>query len=160
NGRLRSSRSSGGNNMAAATQERISQIRNKVERAAKHFMDLKIECRRFLDTDPYIIRANNDPHTGKLIAYIDSIKDIPVDTRLIPGDTIHNLRSALDHLACQLVIANGGTLSRETAYPFYKDLKSFNTNSGGQVQGMDQGAVNIINGTKPYQGGDNLLWSL
>ena len=40
-----------------------------------------------------------------------------VEWSLILGDLLHNLRSALDHLAWQLVVDGGGTPSQDTNFP-------------------------------------------
>src|SRR3954469_8649692 len=60
-------------------------------------------------------------------------KPKPIDPSwpLIIGDVVHNLRSALDHLACQLAILNGNPLTccEKTVFPvsetesFFRDIK-------------------------------------
>jgi hypothetical protein len=42
---------------------------------------------------------------------------LPASLPLIFGDSIHNLRSALDHLAWALVLANGGSPDESTYFP-------------------------------------------
>jgi hypothetical protein len=44
----------------------------------------------------------------------------PLEWGLIAGDAIHNMRSALDHLACVLVGENGGEITRSTSFPLYE----------------------------------------
>jgi len=45
---------------------------------------------------------------------------LPFDALAAAGDIVHNLRSALDHLAFQLVLAGGHTPTTETAFPVGK----------------------------------------
>ncbi len=45
---------------------------------------------------------------------------LPFDALAAAGDIVHNLRSALDHLAFQLVLAGGHTPTTETAFPVWK----------------------------------------
>ncbi|HEY8580916.1 MAG TPA: hypothetical protein VIL72_13585, partial [Beijerinckiaceae bacterium] len=50
----------------------------------------------------------------------------PRHTPTILGDALHNLRAALDHAYCALVIANEGTVGEYCRFPFSKngDMKS------------------------------------
>ena len=64
-----------------------------------------------------MIVAESDPNTGDQVFKFRVRAPIPVDLSLVIGDAVHNLRSALDHLAWQLVLANGQTPTTQTAYP-------------------------------------------
>ena len=84
--------------------ERLALIRVKVERAKEHIRDLEAEVRSFLSKSPYVVGAKRDPQTRKLIYYVANVSETPIKIAPIAGDVIQNLRSALDHLAYQLVI--------------------------------------------------------
>jgi hypothetical protein len=75
------------------------------------------------------------------------------------GDVVHNLRSALDHLARSLVIANGGTPHKSTAYPISHTREAFEA-SLSNVKAAGQEALDLIRETKAYRGGNDGLWAL
>ena len=88
---------------------RIHLVRLKIERAKKHIRDADVAC-NFYATDPYVVVPKRDPKTREVSFYLAHVDDVPVGISAIAGDAIHNLRSALDYLAYQLVaIAAGQT---------------------------------------------------
>lgn len=142
------------------TDERLAAIRIKIERAKEHFRDLEVEVRSFLMTNPYIVGTKHDPQTRKLIYYLLSIREPPLRMSTIAGDLIHNLRSALDHLAYNLVIVGGGTPSTQTYFPIFDDAARYKTGCRGKVTGMRPDAIKAIDAIKPYGGGNDTLWRL
>src|SRR4051794_37203940 len=86
----------------------LARVKLKVERAKEHIRNLESAVQAFRDTDPYGFRIEDDLQTGDKIYRIEIRRQTPDAFSLIVGDAVHNLRSALDHLARQLVIANGG----------------------------------------------------
>lgn len=81
----------------------------KLKRARIHADELQKEIRGFLDKSPYRIVVLNSNH-GKTLRVEQTI-DIPNTIPLLLGDFVHNCRSSLDHLANDLVLANGGGIS-------------------------------------------------
>ena len=84
----------------------------------------------------------------------------------IIGDIVHNWRSALDHLAYQLVIKNGKTPCIRTQFPIFfkspfdtslyskaKDAKKALESWNRQVNGMHPNDVEVIKRLQPYNGG-------
>lgn len=94
-------------------------IEIKIQRSDFHFHDF---CKMFQgrrDRDAYKFVAEVK-HNGTQHFY-RADRPPPDDDRwgLIAGDCVHNLRSALDHLAVQLVIANGGAAGNKTSFPIW-----------------------------------------
>lgn len=88
--------------------ERLSRIRLKIERAKKHIREFEQRLEAFRLRNPYGFMREDDPNTGERIYKVRVSEEPPVeDLALIAGDAIHQTRSALDHLAWQLVEANG-----------------------------------------------------
>jgi hypothetical protein len=79
---------------------------------------------------------------------------------LVAGEAIHQLRSSLDHLAWQLVEANGGTPGTHTGFPIHevppKDKRAFTA----KVKGMSTSAENLVEATQPYHSRNDGLWKL
>jgi hypothetical protein len=72
------------------------------------------------------------------------------------GDCLHNLRSSLDHLAWQLVLADGGTPTTRTDFPIFKceglfrEHKKSKKAPTGVVGGVSQQAAALIESLQPY----------
>jgi hypothetical protein len=143
--------------------ERVRLIRLKVERAKKHINDLEREIRAFLDSNPYVVEIKDDPkHLNCIIYYLVSVQETPISIALLIGDAIQNLRTALDHLAHSLILVNGGRPTRQTGFPIVNtiDPQEYEATRKRKVQGMSQAAIDAIDATSPYKGGNNTLWRL
>lgn len=142
--------------------ERLASIRVKVERAKKHIGDLDAELRTFYDAKPCGIGAKRDPQTRRPIYYVTRVSDTPVAVAAITGDALHNLRSALDHLAYQLVSVGKGSAGPfdYVYFPIAESAKKYETGKMRKIQGMRPAAIKAIDAVKPYQGGNDTLWFL
>jgi hypothetical protein len=135
----------------------------KIEWADHRIQDFKRAFAAFKRADPYSLKVDVDPNTRKPLFQITKACPIPPDISLVAGDAIQNLRTALDYLACGLVLWNNQTPTTKTEFPIFdhapvtaKDKARFN----GKIEGMRQEAINAIWDIHPYQGGDNTLWRL
>jgi len=138
--------------------ERLRTIQLKVERAIKHIDELAIACKQFIDATPFTLGRDIDPKTGYYNFTVNDLKSPPPQIGLMAGDAVHNLRSALDHLAYQLVLVNGHTPSRHTCFPIFDDAAKFSTMDQRKVSGMSRAAIDAIAAAKPYKGGNEPLW--
>ena len=139
--------------------ERIAHIRQKVKWAQKHLGDFEVARSRFIVPRPYDIECDYDAETRENVFTVRNIQTPPVELALIAGDAIHNLRSCLDHLACQLVLVAGNRPSSKTAFPISANAERYNRDKVGKVEGMSEVAKNAIDAAKPYSGGtDELYW--
>jgi hypothetical protein len=118
---------------------------------------LKDQVAAFLDTDPYGVREHIDVETGGYSLSIEIRQQPPLLVSVIVGDLIHNLRSALDHLAWQLVLANGGKPTKTTQFPIFvrepvseDDARKL----AARVKGMSPEVMKEIASIQPYTAGD------
>ncbi len=132
--------------------ERLSLIRVKVERARKHLRDLELARDNFINSKPYRLERESNLGTGYNIYRVFDIQTPSAEIGLIVGDVIHNLRSALDHLTYQLVLLNGASPTKQTAFPVFDDAKKYTTGVAGKVKGIAQSAIDAIDASEPYQG--------
>ena len=87
-----------------AQRKKVLDLLVKVDRAAKHIIDLELETRRFWhDPRPYEIIPEDNLDTGERTYYLRVHKGIPPEFSALIGDIAQNLRCALDHLAWHLV---------------------------------------------------------
>jgi len=137
-----------------------SGVRAKIRRAEKHLRELENALDAYFAENPYGLGARGDNRTGISTFYITQVADIPDDIRVIIGDVVHNLRSALDHLAWQLVISAGNRPTGKTAFPICSEQKDFLKKGIEKMRGMRQAAQDAIAVLQPYTGNDpnnNLL---
>jgi hypothetical protein len=141
--------------------QRYELVKRKVEHAKSHIGMLGAKVQTFLASRPYTIETRRDPETRRLTYYAASVQDPPADLCAVAGDAFHNLRSALDYLAGQLVLAAGNTPTADTAFPIYDDAAKYASHSAPRLKGMRGDAVTAIGGLEPWKGGHNeLLWRL
>lgn len=100
---------------AGMTQIDLTSARAKLQHAEAHITVLRtfIDTARAQEENQLDVSAELDPATDQYILRISSTPDLtPIAEKvsLIVGDILHNLRSALDHLAWQLAcVAARGT---------------------------------------------------
>jgi hypothetical protein len=143
-------------------QSRIHGIRLKIERAQRHINDLEVELHAFFDRDPYKIATRPHPALSThYTLYIESIEPMPDLFALLIGDAVHNLRTALDHLAWQLVEAGGGRPNKDTYFPICIGAggpQQYASAIGkGGLHNMPSGAEPVLRAVQPHNTGDDTL---
>jgi hypothetical protein len=146
--------------MAKKRKDRLLGVRIKIERAKHHIVDLESRIRIFRDAGPCEIHSEEDSETGAYVFKIKNVRPVAPDISGAVGDVIHNLRSALDHLAWGLVEANGSKPTKSTGFPIYESRAKYKAESLAKVKGMSKSAVDAIDVLKPYKRGNSDLWLL
>ena len=146
--------------------ERLARIRVKIEWSQEHFRNLEAARDRFLKSEFYTLDSKPNPKPGYEnfnIFFPSNVESVPDPISLLAGDAIHNMRSALDHLACHLVDVGGHplTISDRTAFPIFKGTHIDEASFTRQVHGMRKNAQDKIRSTEPYKDGKgHYLWVL
>ena len=135
-------------------------VRIKIDRAKKHLADLDIAIRAFESQWPYTIKVETNSNTGYETHKFFLLVPIPDEWGAIVGDCIHNLRSALDLLAVELVRHGGGTPDDYTAFPIGSNSTHFNTSAIRRIDGASVDAIKLVRRLKPYYSGNDTLWRL
>jgi len=138
--------------------KRRAGIDAKIERAEKHIQDLEIWLCGFGETKPYILgtKPHKVPDLGWTTIYIKDVNEFGAS--LFVGDCIHNLRSALDHLAWQLVEAGGGVPNKDTSFPISDTSHQYASAIGkGEINKIACKAKEVLSGVQPFKTGDNTL---
>jgi hypothetical protein len=132
----------------------------KIERANRHINELNSALVAFLKTDFYKLHINTEL-AGQNVLTLDA-KPLPNDIPLMLGDAIHNLRAALDIMACDIVTHAGGTPSKYTYFPVRDTRQELVAIiNGGEIKIAGQDICDlIVDVVKPYKGGNDPLWSL
>src|SRR5437763_15177075 len=104
----------------------LSGVRAKIERAKQHIRDLDARIDSFRESRSYITFADKQSEEGESRLHLTIKPRLPVEFGLIAGDAVHNLRSALDHTACQLGVAGGDTSYRQ-AFSIFESRAKYET---------------------------------
>lgn len=145
---------------------RLRLIRIKIKRANKHIGDLEDAVRDFVQPVGKTIRFNQDPKMGNVGMQFSDLYIYQSDIPAIAGDAVHNLRSALDHLAFQLAevgIARGEKPVEkweDVQFPIGNGPDGYKSMKARRVQGMTREAIEAIDALYPYKGGNHALWLL
>jgi hypothetical protein len=105
--------------------------------------------------------VQDDPNSPDPIVYVAKADPVPPEMLCVVGDAIHNLRSALDHLACALIYVNGSKPSPKVEFPILDGpitTAKREARFAGKVEGMRKEVIDAIRDIKPYQGGNDALW--
>jgi hypothetical protein len=137
--------------------DRLILVRVKIERAKKHLRNMEAELIAFGKREFHAVTTEANSHFTELGKY----RILPFDALSGAGDIIHNLRSALDHLAGQLVwVGSGKEPSRRVEFPIAKDAATYEGEKARKVEGMIPEVVKAIDALKPYKGGNDALWRI
>lgn len=134
----------------------------KLKRAEFHFETLKSTVHSFFKAKPkpYVIVTHVDVESSRVLARIRIGTEPPLHWSAIAGDYVQNLRAVLDHLAWQLVIANGEKPGFGNCFPIFDtpppddpthpDRERWERN----IKGVSAGARRFIEACQPYKGVD------
>lgn len=137
---------------------------DKVARAERHFSELSDAIDAFLAEDPYTVTVKGYAvPTGDQVMLRFTVlvhSEVPPEIAPIIGDVMFNLRSALDHLAYALVIANNKKPSARTEFPIFYSSDRFKgigkterdrwTTGLDKMAGMSKPAQALIESLQPY----------
>jgi hypothetical protein len=142
----------------------IEDVVSKIKWADNHIQHFRTAAVEFMRKNPYSVVVEVDPNVGNKIYNLTKVTPIPPNIRLIAGDAIQNMRSALDYLACGLVrVATKAEPSKYVGFPISDSMPTSREEKAAfarQVKGMRKEAIDAIKAIKPYKGGDDTLWRL
>jgi hypothetical protein len=135
----------------------------KIKWANHHFLNFQKFLRAWAKSDTCRIVIEHDPDSRYVLYRLSEDFFVPRDFALLSGDILQNLRTALDYLACALVRANNGKVTDKTCFPILKRIPATPEEEQAfarKIEGMTDRAKDLIRASKPYHGGDEILWRL
>lgn len=141
---------------------RLGGVVAKLNRAKQEFDVLRQEMGTFSDRDPqpHFSRGYFDADTWEWIERWQIREPPPLRWGVMLGDCVHNLRSALDHLICQLTLLDGGTMEdcAQTQYPIAsRDEAQFEAMANHRIPDLSKRHRAMVKMTQPYRAG-NEAW--
>ncbi|RIA55039.1 hypothetical protein [Dichotomicrobium thermohalophilum] len=124
----------------------------KVERADHHIAELESAFMRFVERNPYTLSFGKNHATGSPAVRIRFGKELPETFALIIGDSIHNLRTALDHMTWELIGRDGGAQNRNLKFPTGSDRRSFEAACKG-IKTPSQNVIAVLKATEAFPTG-------
>ena len=124
--------------------------RQKLYRAQYHLKQLKAELRKFYESKP-VRFVEFDAGDGRGGVRSEPVNPMPARFGLISGDCLQCMRSCLDYLVWELVLAAGHTPSRKHMFPVAMTKGSFQSAMvRGRLEHIDVNAVTLIEKHQPF----------
>lgn len=143
----------------------LDSVNYKITQAVFHFKELERELQGYFETNPgkVVRQPGGDP--CEFVGKFQARGPIPARFPLIIGDCLQNLRSSLDYLVWELVLAANNEPNKNNMFPICSTVDAFKTQlSRGRLNGVVDDAAAEIEGLQPYHGGKDffktMLWVL
>jgi hypothetical protein len=139
---------------------RLGGVVAKLNRGKAQFDVLRTEIGSFSDQDPqpHSSRGYFDMDTWEWIERFQVREPPPLRWGVMLGECVHNLRSALDHLVCQLTLLDGGTMDdcSQTQFPIAsKSEAQFEQMANHRIPKLSRWHRAMIKRAQPYRAGDS-----
>jgi hypothetical protein len=129
----------------------LSGVLAKLDRAEEHRLEFDDLVEEYVGGEPYTIYSEYDPATGWHTLRWQALREPPLERLgLVFGDMISNLRTTLDYLVWQLVLAAGQRPGRRTSFPVVRRAKDWEVQSRTALHGVEQQWVDEIDSRQPY----------
>jgi hypothetical protein len=112
----------------------------------------------FRKANPRPVGKKQNAETGDVTYYVQQVPVIPGEVPLIVGDILHNLRCALDYVACGLV--GDGNITSKTKFPIRRDAEDWEVSGLRMVDGASKDAIEALRRIRPYERGNAILYVL
>lgn len=135
--------------------------RLKVKRAKHHIEELESRLSEWFNSDSFRLSIDNNPDTGNQCFKLAVGESMPEEIPVIIGDAIHNLRSALDFIAIEIVSKAGLSLDH-VYFPVYEDRANLiDALSKSKIKRVcPQASDLILDRIQPYKAANPFIWSL
>jgi hypothetical protein len=143
----------------------LNSIQLKVFRATQHIDSLKSELQGYFQSNPG--KMVRQPHSREDEAVFRFIPNgsMPARFGLIIGDALQNLRSSLDYLVWELVLAANGQPNEKNMFPICSTVELFEEQiRRHRLDGVSVDAIAEIKRFQPYHLGQDfakgILWAI
>ena len=137
----------------------IEAINSKFNWARHHFELLYSELANYMEVNPckFVPKQNvTTDENGRqwVTGTFEAARPVPEKLSHIIGDCLGNLRSCLDYLVWELVLANGKKPVRKNAFPVAISTQAYADEiKRARLQNVDPGAAAVIDKFQPYHVG-------
>lgn len=124
----------------------------KLNRANAHLQALELEIETWLTQKPYAVFGKHEP--GSPDQYVFRVRffaPVPPEWGILIGEFAHNARSALDHLAWQIVSSGSAPPDRGTQFPIVLLEEDWETEAARRLPGAQLRHLELIEERQPYK---------
>jgi hypothetical protein len=141
--------------------------RFKLLRAYGGLQELNNGLASFRDSGSYEFVRYADANTGDNILQLRIFREPPPILGIIIGEIVHNLRSALDQLACLVPLVPGAKRPQRASFPIFDradpdpakpKLSAFRRDYKGRIGNIVPEAYGIIESVQPYHSTGEAPW--
>lgn len=141
--------------MASSTP---SSVLHKIYRAKHHLDSYIAESHRYFDGRSSELMVDLDFTKDPPINRLSAELPLPAVLPLILGDCLQNLRSSLDYLVRELVLAAKREPTKTHAFPVCEDVGGFKDQiRRGRLSDLSRDVVTEIEALQPYFGGQDFV---
>jgi len=127
----------------------------KLFHARQHLESLKAILQGYFESKPCGMIRDADSTLDQPTFTFSVMKPIPARLGLVLGDCLQNVRSALDYLIWELVLANQQTPGKHNMFPICTTEKSFkDAIRARRLEGVAPEPLALIDSLQPYRAGD------
>jgi hypothetical protein len=131
-------------------------VRQKIARSREHLKSVETEIKGYFEKEPCRVVAEFDTNSNRVVGRFVVTLPVPDSIPIILGDALQNLRSSLDYLVWELVLAANGSPGKKHMFPICTSLDAFhNEISRGRLDGVATAALAEIQGLQPYHMGQD-----
>jgi len=145
--------------MGPTNQHPLTGFALKLNRAETHLKAIREAVQRYGGAD-FCELVTKPDYKRRPTARFHNVAPLDPEIPLLIGDCVHNLRSALDHLAFQLAIGHSGSLTEQQARnvsfpifdngPNFRGAKRRGRGAAHKMAGMSRSARAAIERLQPY----------
>ena len=141
----------------------LAGCRAKLQRAEHHMQTVEAAFASFREQHPIRITVHRDVDRSAYVFQAWEVQEPDPAWGLIIGDAVHNARSALDHLAYQLLVVGLGRdltdkEARQVMFPIFDDPKKFGDNADRRLKGLRSVDLARLELLQSYNAWDESIW--
>jgi len=135
----------------------LESVRLKIERAREHYRSFSVEAHELLHGYSGKLSVEVRPFENFVSPSFEPDAALSIRLPMILGDCFQNLRSALDYIVWELVLAAGKTPTDKNSFPVCDTREIFEkTTKRGSLDGLSEAMVREIEFLQPYNDGESL----
>jgi hypothetical protein len=137
----------------------------KLQRAAVQITAIDGEIQAFLKRNPYRLARDLD-HEAGYVRVVGRVREkCPDWISVLVGEAVHNIRSALDYMVWDLVVAQTGSIrtGNKAGFPVFLSEAGYKDRGKPMLKGTSGKPRAVIDKEQPCytgEGADSLLWQL
>lgn len=134
----------------------------KIERANQHIAELHALLKVHFVADQARVTCEFDDKRRMYDLWVSASGDLPPMVPIVVGDIAHNLRSALEHVASDIIaLAHGEGSRKGSAFPMHETRENLvdMVDKGKIKAAFPEVAKAIVETIRPFKDGNKLLWA-